>query len=231
MTQHAFAESDISTLYSVKFPVPAPTIADVEQVWFTERDYLAREELAWRKSEFRPTGQIVQDGEVVTVGRIVAMAGVRRNHDVITMNLGAELRFALKGKPCRPYGSDFMIKIPATGLRTYPDLSVICGPIEDPEDNQRAAVNPTVIIEVLSKSTAKYNRGKKFKSYQQLASLREYLLVATREVCVERFYRQEDGSWACETLRCLEQTLRLDSIQVTVGMADIYDEVDFAREK
>ena len=232
MTLHVLAEeTPAKPLFrkpKAKAPLPAPTLAQVEQIWFTEDDYLRREERALRKHEFHPTGQILREGKVVTVGRIVAMSGARPAHCRISMNISGNLYNALKGKPCQPYGSDLSIKIPATGLRTYPDISVICGPLESEDDNSIAVTNPTLLVEVLSKSTERYDRGVKWLNYQQLASLREYFLVSAKEPLVERFYRRENGTWDCERISGLDESLLFSSVGVIVGMAEVYAGVDFA---
>lgn len=211
-----------------KAEVPVPTLAHVEQAWFTEADYLKREKTALYKNEFHPTGQVLIKGKLVTVGTIVAMAGAKRAHNVISANVIVELGGALKGKPCTVHTSDQRIQIPSTGRYVYPDISVICTPLESPDKSDDTATNPSVLVEVLSESTANYDRGTKFLNYQQLPSLREYLLVSTTEALVECFRRQENGSWSCEKADSLEQSLRLESIGVTLSLAEVYDKVNFA---
>jgi len=132
----------------------------------TEAEYLALERSAPFKSEFF-------DGEMF------AMAGGSPMHSLMGANLIGELRSKLKGGPCRPFTSDLRIKIEATGLFTYPDVSVICGPLHFVEGTDDTVVNPTLIVEVLSDSTEAYDRGEKFQHYRQMPSLKEYLLLAS----------------------------------------------------
>ena len=219
-------------------------------VWFTVDEYMRREELAEFRNEFRPTGQVVLDGKKVTVGNIVplmvdfpdencslwnlpdginaeilSMAGGRPEHSLITANMVSEIHRGLKGKKCRVYESNLMIIVPETGLRTYPDLSIICGPLIPPPDSPLAATNPTVVVEVLSPGTTAYDRGRKAENYKQLSTLREYLLVTTTKAKVEHYHRAEEEPWACEVVTGLDAVLRLESIGVSVAMADVYDGV------
>src|SRR5690606_33977389 len=98
-------------------------------------------------------------------------------HSLITMNLGGELRNSLKGKDCRVYDGNLRVRIHRKPLYRYPDLQVVCGPIEyDPEDAANmTALNPRLIVEVLSPSTEGYTRGEKFREYRQIPTLREYV--------------------------------------------------------
>lgn len=143
-------------------------------------DYLAQERAAVVKSEYF-------DGEVF------AMAGASEPHNLIAMNVGAELRAALRGR-CRVYPSDMRIKSPS-GLYTYPDVVVVCGKPQFEGDRRDVLVNPSLIVEVLSSSTEGYDRGKKFEHYRQIPSLQSYLLVATDRRSVELYVRQPAGAW------------------------------------
>jgi Uma2 family endonuclease len=136
----------------------------------------------------------------------------------------------LRGTPCRPYNSDQRIRIPANGLSTYPDVSVVCGEFQLDAQDREAIVNPRVIFEVLSKSTESYDRGKKFDLYRQLESLREYILVAQDEPHVERFVRQEDGSWLLNVYKGLDAVLELPTLACALPLAEIYEDVTFGPE-
>lgn len=178
----------------------------------TEEEYLLRETEAEYKSEFRE-------------GRVVAMGGASLAHSLLTMNLSGELHRQLKERPCTAYHSDTRIKVANAHFYTYPDLSVVCGkPQVDPRESS-TVLNPTVIIEVLSPSTEAYDRGQKFKYYQKLESLREYILVAQDRVHVESYARQGDGEWSKTTFDSLEDVLVLDAIQCRLALRDIYDKV------
>ncbi len=140
----------------------------------TAEEYYCLERVAPRKSEY-------------VYGEIVAMAGGTSRHSLIKTNLPGELRNRLKGRPCAPYDSDQRLRVKETGLRTYPDAAVYCGPMEyDPEDNQaETATNPTVVFEVLSDSTEAYDRGAKAAHYRRIESLKAYVLVSQNMPFVE----------------------------------------------
>src|SRR5947199_6445650 len=148
----------------------------------TETAYLEMERAADFKSEFFE-------------GEVFAMAGGTPQHSLIATNLAAEFNNRLKSHPCIPYNADLRIKIEGTALFTYPDLSVICGPLQFAEGTNDTVLNPTVLVEVLSNSTEAYDRGKKFEHYRQILSLKEYLLVSQKEARIEQFIRQANGRW------------------------------------
>lgn len=128
-------------------------------------------------------------------GQVWAMAGGTLRHSRIKVNLAVVFGTALKGKPCLPYNSDAKIRIPETGLASYPDLSIICGPPAVDVEDHNAATNPTVLVEVLSKDTEAWDRGGKFLHYRRLASLQHYQLVSQDASRIELFTRMDDGTW------------------------------------
>ncbi len=180
----------------------------------TAREYLAIESRAEFKSEFFQ-------------GEMFAMAGASLRHNIILENLSGELHSRLKGGPCQAVSSEQRVHVSRTGLYTYPDLLIFCGtPEMDPED-ANSLVNPVVIVEVLSPSTEKYDRTVKFRSYQQIPSLKEYILVAQDEAVIDRFVRLADGSWGLVTFEGLEATLALMSLPVQIPLADVYSGISF----
>ncbi len=185
---------------------------------FRFEEYLARERVAAGKSEYYR-------------GEIFAMAGGSVRHNTIGGNVFASLRGRLRGSPCRPYNSDQRIRIPANGLATYPDVSIVCDEFQVDAEDRDAIINPRVIFEVLSKSTESYDRGKKFDLYRQLDSLHEYILIVQDEPHVERFLRQEDGSWVLTVLKGWEAVLELQSITVLLPLSEIYEDVKFGPEE
>ena len=131
-------------------------------------------------------------------GYILAMAGGTPEHSRLAAAVITQLENQLEGKPWAPQTSDMRIRIPATGLATYPDVSVVCGPLErDPEDAD-SVTNPVVIVEVLSKFTEAYDRGEKFYQYRQLASLQHYVLVSSGVNRIEH-YERTASTWALHT--------------------------------
>jgi Uma2 family endonuclease len=174
----------------------------------TVSEYLAAERQAERRSEFFN-------------GEVFAMAGGSREHNRIKENLVGELYGQLKGSECQTYSSDQRVLIAATGLYTYPNVVVLCGPgVYDPADRD-TLTNPVALIEVLSSSTERYDRGAKFRGYQQIPSMLEYVLVAQDEAVCERYVRQSDGSWALVSFVELNASLTLTSVPARIPLADI----------
>ena len=153
-------------------------------------------------------------------GQVYAMAGGTPEHARLALSFGAELRAALRARPCVVFSSDARIRIRATGRSTYPDLSVVCGRRESAPDDADAITNPVVLVEVLSDSTELSDRGDKWRHYQQLPSLMEYVLVSQHEPRIELFRR--DGShWQYETVGP-GGTLVLASLDARLSVDDIY---------
>jgi Uma2 family endonuclease len=122
-------------------------------------------------------------------GEVVAMAGGTIEHGAVAMALGAALSNALRDRRCRVLSSDVRVRVKATGLSTYPDLSVVCHPLEVDPSDEHAVLNPSLIVEVLSESTEAYDRGAKAAHYRRIPSLREYVLVSQREPLIEVYRR------------------------------------------
>lgn len=156
-------------------------------------------------------------------GQVWAMAGGTPEHAAVSMNVGALLTNALRGKPCRVYSSDLRVRVQATSLGTYPDVTVICGQVElDAADAKKHTVcNPRVLVEVLSASTEDYDRGEKLGHYKQIPSLTEVVLVAHDRHEVEIVRREPDGSWSREIARKGE-VARLTSIDCELPVDEIY---------
>jgi len=156
--------------------------AAAELVRCTYAEYLALERRTDQRHEYF-------DGEVFLI------AGGTLRHVRLKTNVPGLMFARLGDGPCQAYDADAKIRVPATGLATYPDLSVICGQPERHPEDPNAATNPTLIVEVLSESTEVWDRTRKFFHYQQLPSLRHYLLVSHDDVRVEHFERAEAGAW------------------------------------
>ena len=179
----------------------------------TPVEYLTIERAASTKSEF-------YDGEMF------GMAGGTALHSLIGTNAAGEFRDKLRGKKCVPYNADLRILVEANGLFTYPDLSVICGPLQF-ADADDTVTNPSVLVEVLSPSTEAYDRGQKFLLYRQIPSLREYLLVSQHEPLLEMFVRQADNLWVLREAAGLAAQLEIPSLGITISLAEIYAGVAF----
>jgi Uma2 family endonuclease len=174
----------------------------------TPDEYLAMERASLEKHEYC-------DGEVF------AMAGASEAHNLIVGNVITALNVAVRRRPCKVYPSDMRIKVPATGLYTYPDASVVCDrPVFD-DGKLDILLNPRVLVEVLSDSTEDYDRGTKLKNYRTIPSFVDYLLVSQREVLVEHHVRQPDGSWIMREHRAGGR-IELASIGCGVDVDELY---------
>jgi Uma2 family endonuclease len=153
------------------------------------------------------------------------MAGGSPNHNLIGANVIGELVVHLRGGPCRVYTSDQRIKVSATGLYTYSDAVVVCGPSEFDAEQRETLLNPTLIVEVLSPGTEAYVRGDKFEQYRQLPSLQEYVLVSQDRVRVERYERQPGETWLYTAVVQPDAVLHLPSIGCDLRLAEVYAQV------
>ena len=159
-------------------------------------------------------------------GEVFAMTGASKNHNLIVGNTIATLHSQLRQKPCQLYPSDMRVKIPLTGLYTYPDMSVVCGTPAFEDNEVDTLLNPTLIIEVLSPSTEAYDRGKKFRHYLTINSLQEYILISQDSVHLERFMLR-DGEWIYSDVNSMDAVITLPSIDCTLQLSDVYEKVTF----
>jgi Uma2 family endonuclease len=135
-------------------------------------------------------------------GQVWAMAGGTPEHARWAFRIGAAIIEQLRGKPCAVYSSDARIRVTATGLDTYPDVSVVCGGEQRDTGDPLALTNPIVLVEVTSEGTEAYDRGEKFEQYKRIDALKEYVLVSHRDPSIEVFRRNPDGRWTlAETAR------------------------------
>jgi Uma2 family endonuclease len=162
-------------------------------------------------------------------GKIVAMAGATLSHVRINGNLIRELGNRLRGTSCEAFGSDLRVAVPNVASYSYPDLSIVCGPLElDPRDKSgKSITNPRVLIEILSPSTERFDRGLKFERYLKLESLEEYLLVSQAEARVESFLRSNDGTWSFAFVNGLAANAVIRSLKLELPMAEIFRNVVF----
>jgi Uma2 family endonuclease len=152
---------------------PAPPL-------LTGAEYLAIERSSPTKHEFFQ-------------GQLIAMAGASIEHNVIVANIVAEFRAGLRDRPCLALASDMKVLVRASGHYYYPDASIVCGPAEFSDNERDAILNPTVIVEVLSESTERRDRGEKFHDYRSIPSCTDYLLCASAEPFIEHYTREADG--------------------------------------
>jgi Uma2 family endonuclease len=179
----------------------------------TEEEYLAFDRAAEVRSEF-------VDGEMF------AMSGGSLWHSHLAMNIAAELHNSLRGTTCRAFTSDLRVRVMPRRMYAYPDVTVVCGTPVLADERQDILLNPTAVVEVLSPSTEKYDRGVKFQYYRTIESLRDYVLVSQDHVRVEQFTRGEAGTWTLRDYQNLEDQLKIESIGAAVSLALIYDGVE-----
>lgn len=162
-------------------------------------------------------------------GWIVAMAGSSSPHALITLNIGGELRERLKGTKCRPYSSDLRVRV--TGQTyCYPDVPVVSGQVKFVDSQVDILLNPVLLVEVLSPSTERRDRGFKWNRYRAIETLQEYVLVSQSEPQVEIFRREKDGTWRWSGFGGLEATCRFESVGCSIPLAEIYRDVTFESE-
>jgi Uma2 family endonuclease len=160
-------------------------------------------------------------------GEMFAMAGASEELCLVKDNLAREVGYQLKTGPCRVVTSDLRVKVDPTGLYTYPDVVVYCDRPRFEDETFDTLLNPQIIVEVLSDSTERYDRGAKFRHYRQIDSLREVVLAAQDRPLVERHVRQNDGSWLMTEFSGLENVLEFATVPARVPLAEIYRGVEF----
>jgi len=182
----------------------------------TEDEYLRMEEEADTKHEFWN-------------GSIIDRVGATVVHVEISTNLTRHLGNRLQGKPCKPYNSDLRVRLNESGHYCYPDVTVVCGPVEYARPDRRTTItNPQVVIEVTSPSTEARNIGEKFDDYRRIPSLQEYFLVSQDRARVQAFYRQSDGVWAFgPSYTELNQTVKFRSLGIEIPLTEIYAGMEF----
>ena len=199
-------------------------MSTAEKRRLTAAEYLAIESTSEIRHEFL-------DGEMF------AMSGGSLWHNLIKDNFARAVANRLSGGTCRVVTSDQRLKVNATGLYTYPDVLVFCGPPVMEDGVHHTLTNASLVADVLSNSTEKYDRGIKFSHYRRLDTLQEYLLIAQDRFSVEVFQRQDAGSssagsdaWLLSAAAEREAEVRLSSLGITVPLAEIYAGVEFPPE-
>lgn len=184
--------------------------APVHHIW-TAEDFLCHQDRFDSKHEFLD-------------GSVYAMAGASESHNHLAINTIAALHTQLRKGTCSVFGSDMLVQAP--GLFAYPDVSVVCGTPQFLDDKRNVLLNPIVLVEVLSPSTAKYDRGEKFQRYQQIASLQHYLLIAQDKIHIEHYIRQDDDTWLLTETHDLSASIEIAALQAALSVADVYEKTD-----
>ena len=183
------------------------------QTYLTSQEYLAWERKQPFKNEYHN-------------GQIVAMSGASRAHNLITMNIANQFYTQLVPQGCEVYPGDMRVRIRQPTSYFYPDIVVVCGEPRFEDDTFDTLLNPVLIVEVLSPSTAAFDRGEKFEYYKQLDSLQEYMLISQNRVHVERYLRR-GTQWIRTEFRKIDEVTRLLSNRCKLSVRDIYTLVKF----
>jgi Uma2 family endonuclease len=184
-----------------------------QHTYVTPEEYLTFERQAEYKSEYMD-------------GQIYAMSGASLRHNTIVANIVAELVGQLRDRPCRALPSDMKVRLPDSRKFFYPDVSVVCGEPQFYDERSDVLLNPVLVIEVLSESTASFDRGKKFLAYQHIESLQEYILISQDTHLIEQYVRQTRESWTYTATVGLDSHVTLPSITCTLSLKAVYDKTD-----
>ncbi len=182
---------------------------------FTEAEYIALERVSERKHEY-------------VAGNIVAMAGARPPHNLLAANILSALVQLCRSSSCVTLTSDQRVHVPTTRLYTYPDATVACGERKYDAGEPPSLLNPTAIVEVTSDSTEDFDRGTKFLHYQAISDLQEYLIVSHRERRMDHYHRLDGAEWRLSTVTDGFAAVTLPSLNGSVRLADVYDNVDLS---
>ncbi len=181
------------------------------ETW-TEEEYLAMEE----KSEVRLE---------LIYGIPYAMAGGTFNHTRVCGNVFASVKAHLRGKPCDVHSSEQKVKVEKSGNTFYPDAVIFCPPSRFEGKGDQILLTPTVIFEVLSPSTAAYDRADKFKDYRRIETLTDYVLIEPDRVFVDHFRLHRDG-WLLQTYTSLSDVLLFPDLQIELPLSEVYEDLD-----
>jgi Uma2 family endonuclease len=187
-------------------------MASLPKTYITPEEYLALDRQAEVKSEYY-------------AGQIIAFAGASKQHNLIVANVLAGIHRQLVDRPCNVYPSDMRVRVSKTGTYAYPDIVVTCGEEQFADENSDILLNPIVLIEVLSESTANYDRGDKFDQYRRIESLREYILVSQEPYRADQYIRQNDTQWLLTEFHRVEDVIRLSSINCELALKEIYAKI------
>ena len=180
----------------------------LEKQAFSAEDFLTWEAGQVMKHEF-------------IAGEVFAMAGAGDAHVTISLNVAAALRSHLRGKPCRTYIADMKLSVQSANAYFYPDVFVSCSPADIARPDYKT--EPVLIAEVLSPSTAAYDRGLKFAYYRELPSLQEYVLIDPEHVGVEIYRRDASGHWVLYPYG-RDEIAEFASVGLNLSVADIYED-------
>ena len=186
----------------------------LEKKHYSFEEYLVLEETADEKHEY-------QDGE------IVQMTGGTTDHNKIALNFASNLKFALKRKQYDIFIGDVKLWIPTYRQGTYPDVMLIKGESLYYGSGKTTVINPSLIVEVLSKSTQNYDQGDKFFYYRSIPQFEEYILVSQDQYYVMQFNKTQEGKWLLSEYMGVNSTLSLNSVEFQISFPELYENVIF----
>ena len=164
-------------------------------------------------------------------GEIIAMSGGTESHNLIGSNINRQAGNALELRPCRVYTSDMRVRT-TTGVYTYPDVTIVCGKPQLEDERKDVLLNPLVIIEVLSPSTANYDRGAKFDNYRSIPSLQTYVIVAQDQPAIDCYHRQPDNrGWLLTIARGLNAVIQIPAANFELSLSRVYANVEFPAQE
>lgn len=186
--------------------------------YFTVEEYLELEDAAEYKSEYYQ-------------GEIFAIAGGSINHNQIIVNVVTQLNQAHPHHKCRSFATELKLWIKEIDFFSYPDLVIICDKPQFYPARTDIILNPLIIIEVLSKSTEAYDRGKKFQFYRSIPSFQEYILIDQYSVHIDQFYIDSQGKWTLRDYNDIKDILKFSKIDFEIPLEKVYELVDFELEE
>lgn len=209
--KHEYYQGEIRELTEVKEPA-----VSYNKHYYTIEEYLKMERASDVKHEYYQ-------------GEIFDMAGASDNHNFIFSNVFVRAGAQLLNKPCRPMGSDMRMHIPENTLFTYPDISIYCSKPITIDNERDTVIQPTIIIEILSKSTRDYDRGTKFNLYRDIPTLKEYVLIDSENIGVEAWRINKDKYWELTKYKTLQEMVQLPTVGISLFMQDIYRDTSLVK--
>jgi Uma2 family endonuclease len=162
-------------------------------------------------------------------GEMVGMSGGSARHSALQIDLAFALEQVLRTTECRTFSADLRVRV-SSRMYAYPDLTVVCGKPKFADEREDILLNPTVIFQVLSPSTEYYDRGVKFRRYREIESVTDYILVDQDQVRIEQYTRGEANTWTFRDYPAAGETLRIQSIGVSIPLARIYERIEIPSE-
>jgi Uma2 family endonuclease len=190
-----------------------PALPNPPPLLFSPEEYLKRERASETKHEY-------------VKGEIFAMSGGTGNHSVIALNIGAELRTRLRGKPCKTFNSDMRVAV-SDVMYAYPDVSVACGENLSSSALSDMIRNPVLLVEALSPSTTLYDRDEKFAHYRQIESFTDYLLVSQDKPHVEHHHKLAEDHWETFYASGWDASVEIPSLEIVLPLSEIYYQIEF----